>query len=112
MIAGADTLPLSPTAKHSVDDQQATPASASLLGSAFGVATIDQPVPFHCSARLCDIPLVRVAAPTAKQAVAVEHDTSASVLTPAPETFGLAATVNVVPVERSIRVCVVAACAE
>ena len=62
-----------PTAVHASGAVHDTPVSPGKLPGGFGVATVDQIVPFHRRARV-----VFAFAPTAMQFVTVEHDTELS----------------------------------
>jgi hypothetical protein len=69
----------------------------------FGVATIVQLVPFQRSTNV-RLTLELVKPPTAKQLVALVHDTAVRSLDDAPDGFGLATTVQLVPFQRSTNV--------
>jgi len=92
-----------PTAKQLDVLGHVTPSRAeSVAPVGFGLATIDQLVPFQCSANvLWPGPL---AAPTAKQLVVLGHDTPFSSDSFSPVGFGLAITDQLVPFQCSTSV--------
>ena len=84
----AETVMELPTAIQLAADAHETPASeVSAAPPAFGVATIDQLVPFQCSARLfCDVDVDEN--PTAAQSLALAHDTPLSCVSFEPTGVG------------------------
>jgi hypothetical protein len=75
VVNGPDT----PTAQQSEVLTQASPMSKlASEGLVSGVVTVDQTLPFQCSARFCTVPLlpVKEAWPTAQQSEDVMQDTS------------------------------------
>ena len=70
---------------------------------ALGLATIDQVVPFHCSANVTRSEPLN-ARPAAVQSVVVGHETLLRMLQRAPAAFGLATIDQVVPFHCSTKV--------
>jgi hypothetical protein len=75
----------------------------------FGVAWMDQPVPFQLSARVTTFSWLFVYCPTAVQSVADRHETPASELELAPLGRGVAWTDQLVPFQLSASTSVVPA---
>jgi hypothetical protein len=70
---------LVPTAVQATGELHATPARAAKVDrGGFGVRTIRQELPFHCSARLAPSPEVLICTPTAMQEFDAGHDTQNS----------------------------------
>jgi hypothetical protein len=70
---------LVPTAVQAAGELHATPARAAKVDrGGFGVRTIRQELPFHCSARLAPWPEVLICTPTAMQEFDAGHDTQNS----------------------------------
>jgi hypothetical protein len=95
--------PSAPLAKHRLVDAHAMPVRKVPLPLDPGLATTDQPVPFHRSTSALNVLPVTLF-PTAKQLVAPEHETPPSTLPRAPATFGLATIDQDDPFQRSISV--------
>jgi hypothetical protein len=95
-----------PTAAQSVSLAQDTPFhSVSFDPVGFGEATIDQVVPFHRSINPVIIEFdAFVEEPTAKQSVAVGHDTPLNSASDAPSGPGVAARIQLVPFQCSANV--------
>ena len=93
-----------PTAKQLVVLVHDTPDSLACVGpGGFGLATIVQLVPFHRSTKVrLVVPTPGV--PTAKQLVALAHDTPDSTLPFGSDVFGLDTIVQLVPFHRSTKV--------
>jgi hypothetical protein len=68
------------------------------------VGWIDQPVPFHTSARVTSAPALSVKYPTEVHTVAVAQDTLSKKLPVVPVGFGVVCTVQLVPSHCSARV--------
>jgi hypothetical protein len=84
-----------PAAKHVAESGHDTAASSPVLvPGRFGLGTIDQLVPFHCSVNVAEAP------PTAEQVAALVHETASS---PArgSDGFGVATAIQLVPSQRS-----------
>ena len=81
-----------PTAVQAVVEMHVIPARLSLsVVLAFGLGTIDQVVPFHCSMRVCSMRFWLEELPTAKQAEAEGQEMLTRVL-PVVPAFGLGTT--------------------
>jgi hypothetical protein len=80
-----------PTAVQAVVEMHVIPARPSLsVALAFGLGTIDQAVPFHCSMRVCAMRFALEELPTAKHAEAVGQEMLTRVF-PVEPAFGLGA---------------------
>ena len=91
-----------PTAKQSVVLVHATPGSSLKSAPWFGLATIDQIVPFHRTMNVFQWTRSLVDTPTAKQSDALAHATDSKRVTDAPAGHGLATLAQLVPFHCSI----------
>jgi len=97
-----------PTAMQLAGDGHDTPSSSAVVFVPVGrgVDTIDQVVPFQCSARLVsDVDVEEI--PTAAQSVTLAHDTPLNAVSSEPVGFGDATVDQLTPFHRSINTSVV-----